>query len=90
MVNSMGDQPNWKIVYSSKLNINADFAWHPRGHRIVFAAYSPERKLTQLFEFDPDKNDAVKLVKGQSETLNNTDACWTPDGKRLIVISGDY
>lgn len=68
-----------------------NFAWHPLGHRIVFSMPCLERDgLRQLYEFDPDKLGSVKLVVGQDETRNNTDACWTPDGRRLIFTSGDF
>ncbi len=89
-VNMTGDKPELKVHYSGKVDINADFAWHPQGHRIVFARYSAERSHVQMYEFDPDKNDPPALLKGQDETRNNTDMCWTPDGKRLIIVSGDY
>ncbi len=89
-VNMTGDKPELKVHHSTKDAVNADFAWHPQGNRIVFAMHCPERKRTQMYEFDPDKNDPPKLLKGQDETRNNTDMCWTPDGKRLIVVSGDY
>jgi hypothetical protein len=44
----------------------------------------------QLYEFNPTTDAAPVLMKGQDPKRNNTDACWTPDGKRLIVVSGDY
>ena len=89
-VNMIGDKPELKVHYSAKVDINADFAWHPQGHRIVFAKFCAERSHVQMYEFDPDKNDRPTLLKGQDETRNNTDMCWTPDGKRLIIVSGDY
>lgn len=83
-------RPNLKIHHSGKLTVNADFAWHPAGHRVVFAMVCPERSHVQLYEFDPDKDAAPTLVNGQDPTRNNNDICWTPDGKRLIVVSGDF
>ncbi len=80
----------FKVHHTTKQAFNADFAWHPTKPRIVFAMFCPERKLTQLYEFDPTNDAPPKLMDGQDPTRNNTDACWTPDGKRLIVISGDY
>lgn len=85
-----GDKPELKVHHSGKVALNADFAWHPQGDRIVFAMHCPERSHVQMYEFDPDKNAPPTLLKGQDETRNNTDMCWTPDGKRLIVVSGDY
>ena len=90
IVDADEDAPNLKVLYTVKQHINADFAWHPSGNRIVFATMSGETKTTQLFEVDPDKHAPPVLVKGQDPKRNNTDACWTPDGKRLIVVSGDY
>ncbi len=89
-VNTTGDKPDLKVHYSGKVALNADFAWHPQGDRIVFARYCTERTRVQMYEFNPEKNDPPTLLKGQDETRNNTDMCWTPDGKRLIVVSGDY
>ena len=90
MIDADGDQPNLKVLFSTKNHLNADFAWHPSGKRIVFATMNLPTKTTQLFEVDPTMIGPAVLVKGQDPQRNNTDACWTPDGKRLIVISGDY
>lgn len=89
-VNMTGDQPKLTVHLSTKLNVNADFAWHPGGKRVIFSMFCPERNHVQMYEFDPDQKDPPTLVKGQDEHRNNTDMCWTPDGKRLIIISGDY
>jgi Tol biopolymer transport system component len=85
-----GEDPDLRIHHSGKVHINADFAWHPTEDRVVFAMHSAERNLVQLFQFNPNTTEPPVLVAGQDATRNNTDACWTPDGKRLIVISGDY
>jgi Tol biopolymer transport system component len=85
------DVTNLKVHHSFYSNIFTDFAWHPNGQRIVFAAPCPTRRgLKQLYEFNPDKSDSVQLVAGQDESRNNLDMCWTPEGKRLLFISGDY
>jgi Tol biopolymer transport system component len=89
-ISTNGEEPDLKIHFSGKVNINADFAWHPKGDRIIFAMSCPERGFVQLYEFNPSTDVAPKLVEGQDIARNNTDACWTPDGKRLIVISGDF
>ena len=89
-VRTSGDDPDLKIHFSGRVNINADFAWHPNGDRVVFAMHCVERGFVQLYEFNPNKADPPALVAGQDVARNNTDACWTPDGKRLIVVSGDF
>lgn len=89
-VNTNADKPELKIHHSGKVAVNADFAWHPTESRVVFSMFCAERKHTQMYEFDPQRNAPPTLVKGQDETRNNTDMTWTPDGKRLIIISGDY
>ena len=89
-LNMIGEKPKLKVHHSTKLGLNGDFAWHPRGDRIVFSGTCPERRGAQLYEFNPDQDAPPKLVVGQDPTRNNTDLCWTPDGKRLIVVSGDF
>lgn len=85
-----GDDPDLKVHHSGKVHINADFAWHPTEDRVVFAMQCAERNMIQLYQFNPNTNAPPLLVAGQDVTRNNTDACWTPDGKRLIIISGDF
>lgn len=89
-VDAFADAPEPKVHHSTKLNVNADFAWHPDGNRIIFGMHCLERQKTQLYEFDPEKEESPTLFPGQDETRNNTDVCWTPDGKQLIVVSGDF
>jgi TolB protein len=79
--------PKLKTRASSKQQIVADSAWHPGGERIIFAMRCPERSRTQLYEFNPQTDDPPKLVNGQDAARSNSSACWTPDGKRLIVVS---
>lgn len=83
------NQPRLKVHHSGK-SISTHCAWHPGGHRIVFGMYCPERAMQQLYEFNPNTDDPVQLVKGQDPKTPNACAVWTPDGKRLLVIIGDY
>lgn len=82
--------PEIKVHHSFPKSTVRDFDWHPTENRIVFTNLCPERERTQLYEFNPNKADPPTLVTGQDETRNNTDISWTPDGKRLIIVSGDY
>ena len=85
-----GDDPDLKVHHSGKDHVNADFAWHPTEDRVVFAMQCTERNMVQLYQFNPSMTDPPSLVAGQDVARNNTDACWTPDGKRLIIVSGDF
>lgn len=82
-------KPRMKVRYSGK-SVIADFAWHPNGDRVVFCAMCAERQKFQIYEFNPDDDGVPQLLRGQDPTTANTSVCWTPDGKRLIVITGDF
>ena len=83
------NKPRLKVHHSGQ-GISTHCAWHPDGNRIVFNMYCPERTVAQLYEFNPNTNDPIQLVKGQDPKTPNTSSCWTLDGKRLLVIVGDY
>jgi Tol biopolymer transport system component len=82
---------------SSKLTLHelcedgqhSTMTWHPDGKRIVFSKLTDDGKLTQLYWFDPGSttDDQSKPFPGQDGTRNNSSACWTHDGSRLIFIS---
>ena len=76
-----------KTRATNKVQIAEDSAWHPGGERVIFAMHCPERKRLQFYEFHPKTDDPPKLLKGQDADRSNSSACWTPDGKRLIVVS---
>ena len=83
------DNDKIKVRLSGK-QIGGDFAWHPDGHRIVFAMLCEERNRRQLYQFDPDTpNGLVTLVPGQAEDKTAVDLTWTPDGQKLIYITSD-
>ncbi|HVA51092.1 MAG TPA: hypothetical protein VNH11_32425 [Pirellulales bacterium] len=44
------------------------------------------RRVTQLFELDPNTLAPPERVRGQNPQTHNEDPCWTPDGKRLILV----
>ncbi len=85
LVDAGGDENGFKERWSGK-GLWADFAWHPRGDRLVMSIRHPETKRSQLFEVDPDSDDPAQLVAGQDETFNSLGMSWTPDGEQLIVV----
>ncbi len=82
-------EPKVQHVYSNH-TIEGSLAWHPSGDRIVFPMRNKENSLIQLFEIDPAGKSEPKLVKGQDPATEIRAACWTPDGKQLIVITGSF
>jgi Tol biopolymer transport system component len=86
IVDSAGAEFGLKIRFTTKTFL-PDIAWHPRGDRIVFSKWSPECKVVQLYELDPEFNDPPVLMPGQDTTRKNYNPCWTPDGEQLVLIS---
>ena len=84
------DKPQLKVHHSGKAIAECGFPWHPDGNRLIFCSYCRERDQFQLYEVNPNTDDPAQLVKGQDPKTPNYSACWTPDGKRLLVITGDY
>ncbi len=80
-------KPILKTRVSSKKSLIADSAWHPNGRRVVIGMHCDERNRLQLYEFDPQNDDPPTLVKGQDPARHNGGGCWSPDGKRMIVVS---
>ncbi len=79
--------PKLKSRASTKKSMVEDPAWHPNNRRIVIGMTCDERNHMQMYEFDPDTNDPPTLVKGQDPARHYVGGCWTPDGKRMIVVS---
>ncbi len=84
-----GREIELKVHATTRDSVASDSAWHPSGKRIVFSMPCAQRQCQQLYEFDPNQDKPPKLVEGQDPTRNNREMCWTPDGKRLILTSGD-
>ncbi|HWB09793.1 MAG TPA: EF-hand domain-containing protein [Pirellulales bacterium] len=89
LVDAAGAERGIRVRYSAG-PFSSKCAWHPKESRIVFARPDPERRVMQLFQLDPQTNDPPAWVTGQDPATHNEDPCWTPDGKRLIVVNGIY
>lgn len=87
IVNAAGAELGFKVRYVG-VSITTDIAWHPRGDRVVFPMQCPERGRIQLYEFNPENNDAPKLVPGQNPKLDCKACTWFPDGSKLVVPAG--
>lgn len=86
LVDAGGAEKGMKVRYTG--GFYTKFAWHPTESRVVLPMMCQERRGVQLYEFDPRAADPPVLVGGQDPKRNNTDPCWMPDGKRLVVTSG--
>ncbi|HWB14522.1 MAG TPA: hypothetical protein VG826_35185 [Pirellulales bacterium] len=89
LVDAAGAQRGIKVRFGGE-PFSSKFAWHPSGKRLVFSKPCPERGIMQLYELDPNTDDPPVLVPGQDPHTHNEDPTWTPDGKRLILVRGNY
>ncbi len=64
-------------------------SWHPDGGRLVFAEHSRERRRIQLFEVNPETDEAPRFVPGQDRNFDIMDAAWSLDGKKLWMLEGE-
>jgi TolB protein len=64
---------------------HASFA--PDSKRIVVSWQPPGAKLSQLYVFAVESDDAPKLLAGQDQACNNFNPDWSPDGKTIVFVS---
>ncbi len=87
-IRMVGPERDLKVHYAGENRTENDLAWSPDGRRVVFGMKGPEDKYIVLYEFNPDSTEPPVRMKGQDpEAGNLCDACWTPDGSRLIITS---
>jgi len=85
-VNVAGKQAGYKVHYNNKQAPYADFAWHPQGDKIVFAAGAKPR---QLLQFNPAEDKQPEPLKIKVNGTIIGDVCFTPDGQHLLFnVSG--
>ena len=81
--------PKPKLLFTNR-TIEGSVSWHRDGNRLVFPMRNQEQQRLQLFELNPNGDAAPTLVKGQPPSAEVRAACWTPDGKQVIVVTGSY
>jgi len=86
-INAAGQKEGFKVHYNNKQAPYADFAWHPQGDAIVFAAEFNPRKL---FKFNPAEDKAPEPLNINVKGTILGDVCYTPDGRYLLFnVSGE-
>lgn len=61
---------------------------HPKEPKLLFQMYSPEAKMTQIYQLAVDQKDAEPVrLPGQPDSCRNTDATWSHDGTRIFASS---
>lgn len=93
LVLTIDDKPPVVKLLHTDRTIEGSVSWHPNGERLVFPMRNRSQERLQLFEINTAGNageTAPRVVKGQDPAIEVRAACWTPDGKQLIVITGNY
>lgn len=85
-VNVAGMKAGYKVHYNHQEAPYADFAWHPQGDKIVFAAGPQPR---QFLQFNPAEDKAPEPLAIKVNGTIIGDICFTPDGQYLLFnVSG--
>lgn len=79
------DSPDLKVHYTGKRFFSNNLAWSPDGTRLVLPIHGEKTQRMLLHEFNPLTKDKPQLLKGPDESWASYNACWSPDGKFLIV-----
>lgn len=83
-----GSDRDLRVHYSGENRTENDIAWSPDGKRVLFGMKAPEDKYMMMYEFNPNTKDPPQRLRGQDpEAGQLCDACWTPDGKQIIINS---
>jgi len=82
----VGKDRDVQVHYAGPQAFDNDPAWSPDGRKLYFGLLSPEHKRHLVHELDVAGGGEPRLVKGQDLSVAAaTNACWTPDGRRLII-----
>lgn len=67
-------------------DVHESLAWSADGSRILVTKPCPEREnRTQVYWFNPDRDEPLQLLAGQDPTRPAVTAACSPDGKKLVI-----
>ncbi len=76
------------LVTRFEANVSANFAFRPDGRQILFSYQKAGAgPVGQLYAVDPDTKDPPERLPGQDPTRSNSGGAFSPDGKRLAMVS---
>jgi Tol biopolymer transport system component len=80
-----GSAKGFKVLVEGEMD--EDAAWHPDGRLILVSLPDTMRKTRQLFLIDSTMDPRPRYLVGQPADRDNINACWSPDGKRIVFAT---
>lgn len=68
-------------------DMDEDAAWHPNGRYILASTPDVMRKVRQFVLLDTQMDTRPRYLIGQPDDRDNLNACWSPDGKRIVFAT---
>ena len=86
IVSVVGNDPKLRVRCAGE-DYNPDIGWHPDGKRVTIPRAPKPGQPGQIYEFDPDGDEAPVPVAGQPTDRHNSGMSWSKDGKTLVFVS---